>query len=131
MPTKITWMHAYFSHVLLFATLWTVARQAPLSMGFSRQEYWNGLPCPLPRDLPNPGTKPMCLTSTCTGTQVVYHQHHQESPQIMWIFHQKPTKKKLKLERLTTPNVGEMWSKENSQTLLVDPSNDITLLEKM
>ena len=37
------------------ATLWTIARQAPLSMGFSRQEYWNGLPCPPPGDLPNPG----------------------------------------------------------------------------
>ena len=47
-----------FSHVLLFATLWTVAHQAPLSMGFSRQEHWNGLPCPPPGDLPNPGIKP-------------------------------------------------------------------------
>ena len=36
----------------------TVARQAPLSMGFSRQEYWSGLPCPPPRDLPHPGIKP-------------------------------------------------------------------------
>ena len=36
-------------------TLWTVACQAPLSMGFSRQEYWNGLPFPSPQDLPNPG----------------------------------------------------------------------------
>ena len=35
-----------FSHVQLFATPWIVARQAPLSMGFSRQEYWSGLPCP-------------------------------------------------------------------------------------
>ena len=39
-------------------TLWTVARQAPLSMGFSRQEYWSGLPCCPPGDLPNPGIKP-------------------------------------------------------------------------
>ena len=46
------------SCVWLFATPWTVAHQAPLSMGFSRQEYWNGLPCPLPGDLPNPGIKP-------------------------------------------------------------------------
>ena len=52
-----------FSRVWLFATLWTVARQAPLSMGFSRQEYWSGLPCPPPRDLPNPGIKPASLTS--------------------------------------------------------------------
>ena len=45
------------SHVQLFPTLWTVAQQAPLFMGFSRQEYWSGLPFP-PRDLPNPGTEP-------------------------------------------------------------------------
>ena len=48
---------------LIFITLWTVAHQAPLSMGFSRQEYWSGLPCPPPGDLPNPGIEPMSLTS--------------------------------------------------------------------
>ena len=49
--------------VWLFATLWTAARQAPLSMGFSRQEYWSGLPCPPPGNLPNPGIKPVTLMS--------------------------------------------------------------------
>ena len=43
------------SRVQLFATSWTVAHQAPLSMGFSRQEYWSGLPFPFPGNLPNPG----------------------------------------------------------------------------
>ena len=43
------------SHVWLFATLWTVAQEAPLSMGFSRQEYWNGLSFPTPENLPNLG----------------------------------------------------------------------------
>ena len=43
------------SRVWLFVALWTVAWQAPLSMGFSRQEYWSGLSCPSPRDLPDPG----------------------------------------------------------------------------
>ena len=42
-----------------FVTLWTVAHQAPLSMGFPRQEYWNGLPFPSPADLPNPEIKPV------------------------------------------------------------------------
>ena len=42
----------------ILATLWTVACQAPLSMGFSRQEYWSGLPFPSPGDLPNPGIEP-------------------------------------------------------------------------
>ena len=46
------------SCVPLCATLCTVARQAPLSVGFSRQEYWSGLPCPPPEDLPDPGIKP-------------------------------------------------------------------------
>ena len=46
------------SHVQLFATTWTVARQAPLSMGFIRQEYWSGLSFPSLGYLPNPGTKP-------------------------------------------------------------------------
>ena len=50
-----------FSCVRLFATLWTVALHVPLSMGFSRQEYWSGLPCPPPGDLPDPGTEPVSL----------------------------------------------------------------------
>ena len=48
-------MLSCFSHVCLFATLWTVAHQASLSMGFPRQEYWIGLLSPPPEDLPNPG----------------------------------------------------------------------------
>ena len=46
------------SCVQLFVTPWTAAHQAPLSMGFSRQEYWSGLPCPPPGDRPNPGIEP-------------------------------------------------------------------------
>ena len=53
----------HFRHVGLFATLWTVAFQAPLSMEFSRQEYWSGLPFPSPEDLPDPRIKPASLTS--------------------------------------------------------------------
>ena len=51
------------SHIRLFATLWTVAHQAPLSMGFSRQEYWSGLPFPTPGDLPHPGIEAIALAS--------------------------------------------------------------------
>ena len=52
-------MHAKcFSHVRLFATLWTVARQAPLSMEFTRQEYWIGLRCSPTGDLPYQGVEP-------------------------------------------------------------------------
>ena len=50
-------------HAAGIATLWTVAHQAPLPRGFSRQEYWSGLPCPPPGDLPNPGSEPVSLMS--------------------------------------------------------------------
>ena len=56
-------MLSCFSRVWLFVIPWTVARQAPLSMGFSGQEHWSGLPCPPPGDLPDPGVKPASLVS--------------------------------------------------------------------
>ena len=56
--TKMHTMLSRFSHVQPSSTLWTEACQAPLPMGFSRQEYWSGLPFPSPRDIPNPGIKP-------------------------------------------------------------------------
>ena len=52
-------MLSCLSPVQLFVTMWTIDHQTPLSMGFSRQEYWGGLPCPLPGDLPDPGTEPI------------------------------------------------------------------------
>ena len=52
-----------FSCVRLFVTLWIIAHQAPLSVGFFRKEYWSGLPCPPPGDLPDPGIKLSSLTS--------------------------------------------------------------------
>ena len=51
-------MLSRFSFVLLFVALWTMVCQGPLSMGFSRQEYWSGLPFPHPGDLPDPGIEP-------------------------------------------------------------------------
>ena len=59
---------SYFSHFWLCVTLWTVACQPPLSMGFSRQEYWGGLPFPPPRDHPDPGIESRSsVLSTLTG----------------------------------------------------------------
>ena len=55
-------MLSHFSCVLLFATLWAVAHQAPLSLGFSRKDYWDGLPFSS-GDLPEPGIEPVSLTS--------------------------------------------------------------------
>ena len=61
-------MLSCFSRVRFFATPWTAARQAPLSMGFSRQEPWNGLPCPPSGDLSDPGIEPTSLMfPTLTG----------------------------------------------------------------
>ena len=54
-------MLSLFSPVWFFAMLWTVACHVPLTVGFSRQEYWSGLPYPLLGDLPNPGIKPRSL----------------------------------------------------------------------
>ena len=56
-----------FSRVQLVATLWTVVRQAPLSMGFSRQVYQSRLPCPPPGDLPSPGSNPCLLSPALAG----------------------------------------------------------------
>ena len=54
---------SHFSRVQLCATPWTVAHQAPLSTEFSKQEYWSGLPCPSPGDLPDPGIESTSLIS--------------------------------------------------------------------
>ena len=79
---------SHFSRVQLFATLWTVACQAPLSLGFSRRESWSGLLCPPPGDLPDPGVEPMSLMSpalaggffttnaTWEALSVVYNKHN-------------------------------------------------------
>ena len=77
------------SRVRLFATPWTVARQAPLSMGFSRQEYWNGSPFPPSGDLPHPGIEPVSLTSpllaggfftTSTTWEALYYPKTLDAP---------------------------------------------------
>ena len=72
-------MLSRLSHVQLFVTPWTVACQAPLSMGFPRQEYGRRLPCPPSGDLPNSGIKLADLVS-CSNRQVLYHKHHLRSP---------------------------------------------------
>ena len=71
------------SRVQLFATPWTVAHQAPPSMGFSQQEYWSGVPLPSPRDLPNPGIEPWspalqtdALPSELPGKTSFQREHH-------------------------------------------------------
>ena len=63
---------SHFSHVQLFVTPWTISRQAPLSVGFSTQECWSGLPFPPPGDLPHPGIEPMSLISPALAAKLKY-----------------------------------------------------------
>ena len=70
------------SHVWLFETLWTVAHQLLCPRGFSRQEYWNGLPCPAPGDISDPGSNP----GLPHCRRILYHLKHQGSPRILeWV----------------------------------------------
>ena len=74
----LTCMLNHFSHVKLFVPLWTVALQTLLlSMGFSRQEYWSGLPCPPPGDLPNPGTEPTFPMAPALQADSLALSHHR------------------------------------------------------
>ena len=70
-------MLSHLSHVQLFASPWTVARQVPLPMGFSRQEYWSGLSSLPPGDLPDPGIERVSLMSPAL---VLYHSATWEAP---------------------------------------------------
>ena len=103
-----------FSYVQLFATLWTIAHQAPHSVGFSRQEYFSGFPCPPPGYLPDPGIKPSLLHLLhCRWllyywgkeeTQIICSQMQNE------IF--KLKKKSLKIvHRIVTAMVNSHWRK--------------------
>ena len=86
-------MLSHFSHVQLFVTLWTIAHQAPLSMEFSRQEYWSGLPFPSPGDLPSPGIEPTfsvtpelaggLFTTSATWEARLKASHHYFSPGLL------------------------------------------------
>ena len=69
------WVAAVVSDSVM---LWIAARQAPVSTGFSRQEYWSGLPCPPPGGLPRDHTRVSDVS--CAGRQVLYHKHHLGSP---------------------------------------------------
>jgi len=75
------WVLSRFSRVQLFVTPWIVARQAPLSMRFSRQEYWSGLPCSPPGDLANPGIKPVSRCISCI-TSEIFTTEPPEKPMI-------------------------------------------------
>ena len=70
---------------------WTVACQAPLSIGICRQEYWSGLPCPPPGDLPNPGVKPVYRVSPELAGWVLHQKRHLGSPVLLFGYDQIPS----------------------------------------
>ena len=74
-----------FSHVQLFAALWTVARQASLFVGFSRQEHWSGLLCPPPGHLPDPGIEPMSLKSPALAGEFFTTRTQPGKPGLSWV----------------------------------------------
>ena len=78
-----------FSCVQLFVTLWTIAHQAPLSMGSSRQEYWSGLPCPSPGDLPKPGIKPTSLTCSALAGGFFITSANWEAHKYTYFYYKK------------------------------------------
>ena len=78
-----TCMHAKSLQLCLFVTLWTVAPQAPLTMEFSRQEYWSDLPCPPPGDLPCPGIKLVSFTFPAWAGGFFIPSVPPEKPKIM------------------------------------------------
>ena len=96
------------SHVGLSVTPWTVAHQGPLSMGFSGQEYWSGVPCPPPGDLLNPGIKPRSSTlqadslpSEPPGKQVKEVRQRQISREVAYMWNLKKDTDKLIYKRET------------------------------
>ena len=130
------------SHVWLLETLWTIACQAPQSMGFSRQEYWSGLPFPSPGDLTDPGIKPRshalqadALTSEPSGkpSVVTHEQEETQNPEILpeeWkvqTLHWVPQLLKHALERWQPSKTVNF---ENQQGLCPE-SHKIVAIQKM
>ena len=81
-PSILTAAVLCYAHVRLFATPWTVISQAPLSMGFPRQEYWSDLPFSSPGDFPNPGIEP--VSPALTG-RFLYLLSCLESPSLLTV----------------------------------------------
>ena len=78
---------SHFSRVRLFETLWTVTHQAPLSVGFPRQEYWSGLPFPSPENLPNSGIEPLSPASPALAGRFFTTEPSRDAQEIWWLLY--------------------------------------------
>ena len=119
MPFMGVCMLSPFSLVWLFVTPWTVPHQATLSMGFSRQYYWSGLPCSPPEDLSDPGIKPVSpaspalqadslLTEPLPGKPTIHRYYHSKIwlGRVLIVFLGMPSWKYLKTPLLWGPDVS-------------------------
>ena len=86
------WVLSCFSCVWLFATLWTVVCQVALPLGFSREEYWGGLPCPPPRHLPDPGIKSTYPVATALQADSLPLSHRGKPSTILELCNTKMNK---------------------------------------
>ena len=105
-------MLSCFSHVQLFASLWTEAYQAPLSMGLSRKGYWSGLPCPPPGDLPDPGIFPTSLMSLALAGGFFITSTTWEAPKFILDTHKRERNPNTKLKKVIKPQGKRTRKKE-------------------
>ena len=107
-------MLSHLIRIRFFATPQTVARQPPLSMGFSRQDYWSGLPCHSPGDLPNPGTEPTSLMGSIRTLSYRRHKTSLTSPVLTGgLFTTSATRKALVFQAgdvLVTSGIIHRWA---------------------
>ena len=127
-------MASYSSLSLLwhFATQWTLVHQAPPSMEFSRQEYWSGLLCPSPGDLPNPGIKlksPVLQADSLLSKPPGSTSYVIREIQIKTMRYYCTSIRMTKIKGLTPPNPARMWRNSNCHTLMVVLQNDTATLE--
>ena len=116
-------MLSYFSHVQLFVNLWTVTHQVPLSIGFSRQEYWSGLPCPPLGDLPNSGTEPKSLIFPALEGRFVTTSTAWDAQHIPLLVHNQDVSR--------TDLLWGLWEKELLQASLLGLQKTLFLYPNM
>ena len=116
------WMDGSVVVVWLFTTPWTVASQAPLSMEFSRKEYWSGLPFPSPEDLPHPGIKPrspaLQVDSLLSDRQQgwVSRRMQESAPKESWCLPQFPDRSQLSETEFIDQREGRILMNKDSAT---------------